>query len=278
MNYRHNITLFLLLFMFFFLCPQDACCLAKEAHYLDWHQVLGIYDAASKRALEPIFKYMHENVIDAEGNPRRETELKRTLRNRWHLTFNPRNHRVLFHWGFNQDIKRYVPLLEEIDRQWQRDEYNMRTKYENSNSSMTFEEYLLVEKRKVLDYINTERNERNRMIIELVSKHTGLHRRSARALATILWDVHILADFSTPATAGLPETKSIRQDIIRHGFEDMFPREDIHDVADMLHKHQNNPAAMLEIIKQHLPRLLHNHWGNTLMQSGVTISLHEHNE
>ncbi len=245
-------------------------------HYDDWFAALGISDDNSKKVLQPLLTLIQKDVIDAEANP---TPLRATLKEKWALTFGGPNHRVLFHWGFNQDIKQYRPLLMEIDKQFEKNRAFLEDKYGVEDT-----DYMARQKEAVLECIGSERNRRNRLIISETAERTGLSGgQPPRGLSTILWDIHILGDYTTTALGGLLDLKTLRKDLINDGLDRMnFDRADLGDLCNALYDAEDknkDPAQwpeganqMLEALQKYFPPLLAKRWGNTFGKKGITIT------
>ncbi len=254
----------------------------ESGHYDDWFSTLGVYDSSSKRSLQPLLTLLQTQVIDAEANNSNPTPLRKKLQEDWKLTFGPKNHRVLFHWGFNQDIKRYKPLLKEIDDQFKANLKFFEEKFRKEGKQGGLNDYLDEQRSAVLECINEERARRNRLIITETATRTGLSGgQPSRGFATILWDIHVLGDYTTPATNGLLDAKGLRRDLISAGLERMdFERSDIKSLCDALYEaEQNEPkiaaAKMMVALGQYLPSLLTKRWGNTLGKQGIVITANQ---
>lgn len=253
-------------------------------HMDDWFNTLGIRDDESRSALSGVLDRLQTTIDSGVAS----TPFRRRLTDRYALTYGPRNHRVLFHWGFNQDVARYMPLLVDIDKQW--NDHSKRTALwrrwraslgERGAASPTredlsdpgFKEYLRTQKEDALAFIKEEHVRRNRALIDEVQKATGIVGPRARGLATLLWDIHILADHLDPSTSGLLPLSDLHTDIVLRGLGRLFDRNAMEGIELALHDVRGDAAGMREVLVQHLPPLLNEHYGAALAQKGIRITL-----
>ena len=82
--------------------------MAKPEHSRLWNEALGITDRTSRESIQPLWDTAQE-VIDSY------TEDYRDLRKNFEwFTWGNYGHRLLFHWGFNTDPKRYPQLVRQV--------------------------------------------------------------------------------------------------------------------------------------------------------------------
>jgi len=257
------------------LCFNTARAMEAGEHYDEWYAALGVSkeDSASQKVLMPLFVLMQTEVIDAEGNGRTESDLRKKLREVWDLKFNGWNHRVLFHWGFNQTCKTYLPLKGEIEKQF-RSSQKMAQRHQTECPSTPLEVFLKEQRDIVIDIIEKERIRRNQKIINKTQECIGFEGTSARGFATILWDVHIMADYTKTALDGLLSSSRLFTDFTNQGIDRMggFKGADVEAFVDALNKVQSDPVEMLKTVKLQFPSLLSKYWGETLAKRGITIT------
>ena len=175
----------------------DSFAKSGQEHIQLWNNVFGISDSSSRDNILPLWRTAQE-VIDDIGNDYRD------LRGNFSW-FNWGNygHRLLFHWGFNADPKQYAPLVKQV------------------RSCLKGNENAQEQERKFFAYLTRNiQSRRNWKLINAVISVTGIPtaRGYANAVATILYDVHLLGDYSTTNTAALPKIDDIERDLTENGF------------------------------------------------------------
>ncbi len=203
-----------------------------DLHKLDFYRVLGI-EPSQGSGLENLFAMLHE-IIDQKGG---NSDFIRELKDKFGLTFGGgQKHRYIFHWGFNVDLKYHKPLIKELDKirdeiekQLEDESSEYYREYQEVRESVDREEYIDEKadeiKEEVLDFINKERAEQNRRLINKCMEVTGLDRSMSAGLITILWDVHILSDYLGQITEGMLDFPSLSIDLRRHGLERLFEHD-----------------------------------------------------
>ena len=86
----------------------DACAKSGQEHAQLWNNVFGVTDWTSKENMMPLWRTAQE-VIDETGSDYKDLQ----ARFEW-FTWGHYGHRLLFHWGFNADPKRYAPLVKQV--------------------------------------------------------------------------------------------------------------------------------------------------------------------
>lgn len=114
------------------------------------------------------------------------------------------NHRVWFHWGFNGNYKSFQPLLDLI-------ESNIDNGYLREEDLPLF-----------WDELDEEISERNNRMIEHAANFMGYKsifglskqmRDQCNALVTILYDIHLLGDWSTEETTVIASKEYIYKEL-----------------------------------------------------------------
>lgn len=176
---------------------SDSLAKSGQEHMQLWDNVFGISDSASRNNILPLWRTAQE-VIDGIGNDYRD------LRERfgW-FTWGNYGHRLLFHWGFNADPEKHPPLVRQV-RLGLKGNPNARE-----------------QERKFFAYLTRNiQSRRNRRLINAVTTVTGIptSRGYANAIATIIYDVHLLGDYETVSTSALPKIDDIERDLLENGF------------------------------------------------------------
>ena len=185
-----------------FMCIVLMCihvyAMAKPEHSRLWNEAFGITDRTSRENIQRLWDTAQE-VIDSY-----EVDYRDLRRNFEWFTWGSYGHRLLFHWGFNADPKQYPQLVRQV-RKCLKDSPDAKTEEEKFFTYLTRN----IQARK------------NRTLINAVISITGIPsaRGYANAVATIIYDVHILGDYSTTNTSALPSIADIERDIIERGFK-----------------------------------------------------------
>lgn len=134
------------------------------------------------------------------------------------FTWSTYTHRLFFHWGFNTDPRKGSPALREQIK-----------KATKGNTSQEETLWQLV--------INMQAS-RNRKMIRCL-QNFGLNRNDASALATILYNVHILGDYIQGAEA--PQSALISLILLR---------QDLTHAVDRLHANREKRTVFAKELKE----------------------------
>lgn len=136
--------------------------------------------------------------------------------------------------------------------------------------------------------ITTIQKPRNRELIDAVQGTLGIPtaRGYTNAVATIIYDVHLLGDYYTPQSAALPRLNTIETDLIRHGFAPLLiggdKTERLQKIDDDLRTairlgrgrtYRIRAKLLLEATARCLPQILNERFKQTLGDRGITITL-----
>ncbi len=263
-----NFDCHVLAVMFLFAIMASYCyAMAKPEHSRLWNETFGIVDNNSRRNIQRLWDTAQE-VIDSY------TEDYRDIRKNFDwFTWGSYGHRLLFHWGFNADPKRYSQLMRQV-----------HTCLKNNKNAHE-------EEKKFFAYITKEiQSRRNRKLINAVITTTGIpsSRGYANALATIIYDVHLLGDYSTTNTSALPPIADIENDLIERGFKRLISgggntkrleeiEREFTSAVRLGRGRINSRRAqlLLEAIKKYLPQILNERFHDTLKTRGISILIKE---
>ena len=254
---------FALVVMMIFVCG-DACAKSGQEHIQLWDKVFGISENVSRNNILPLWRTAQE-VIDDIGNDYRD--LRENFS--W-FTWGNYGHRLLFHWGFNADPKYYAPLVKQI------------RSCLKGNPNAKYEE------RKFFAYLMRNiQSRRNRKLINAVTSVTGIPtaRGYANAVATILYDVHLLGDYSTTNTSALPKIDDIENDLVERGFKRLIAggdkserlktiEADLRASINAGRGRVNSVRAVLltQAVKKYLPQILNERFKNTSAKKGIKFT------
>ena len=238
-----------------------------QEHIQLWDDVFGISDSASRNNILPLWKTAQE-VIDGVGNDYRDLREKFG----W-FTWGSLGHRLLFHWGFNTDPKHHAPLARQV--------------CSCLKGNLDAEK----EERKFFAYLTSSiQSRRNRRLINAVISVTGIptSRGYANAIATIIYDVHLLGDYETVNTSALPKIDDIERDLVENGFSRLISGGDKSERLSKIDAELkasiragrgrvNSKRARLltDSVKKYLPQILNERFRKTLAEKGITITAPE---
>ena len=190
-------------------------------------------------------------------------------------------HRILFHWVFNNSPMDHEPFGRQLGSGHFREYYN------DPDAGIKAEWDFF-------DRIEALHEERKEALIYEVKKVTGFDRYASTALASIIYDIHMLCDYSgkIKTVNYLPKINFLRDDIINNGFhvllldahpspddllgqieeEFKFPYDYDYDIKDK--DIMNNHAKhIIQITGKYLPQILGgNYYKNTLEEQGLGVN------
>ena len=262
-NFKAGLALSLVLLIF---C-SDVFALSGDDHAGLWNDVFGVQDRAAREKIQPLWKAAQEVIDDYKKD---YDKLKEKFP--WFKFNRTDTHRLLFHWGFNADPKRHSPLVRQV-------RLRLKDHPDSKNQEREFFSYLAT---------NIQAG-RNRDLIKAVTSVTGIPtaRGYANAVATIIYDVHLLGDYMTVNTSALPKIDEIENDIVQNGLSKLIAGGDkserLKKIDDELKAsiragrgRINSVRAMLltETVKKYLPQILNERFKKTLSEKGITITEH----
>ena len=111
---------------------------------------------------------------------------------------------------------------------------------------------------------SSDGSRRNRELIRSVESNLGLSGRPARAMATLIYDIHVLSDYTTPDKAALADLSRLKDDIANLGVRrlvgpDTWAR--CKPMFDRLQFYRNDHSEahatqLLDLLKQILPEIM----------------------
>lgn len=237
-----------------------------DDHMRLWRNVFGVRDKTSRENIQPLWRTAQE-VIDRYEEDYDELKKNFPWFKRGLGTY---SHRLLFHWGFNADPKRYPPLVRQV-RLCLKDHPDAKN-----------------EERKFLSYLTNDiQSRRNRKLINAVVSVTGIPtaRGYASAIATIIYDVHLLLDYEDKKISALPKIDDIEKDLMMYGFNRLITGGDKSErlkriEADLRASinagrgrvNSYRARSLNEAVGKYLPQILNERFKNTLGKKGITIT------
>ena len=238
--------------------------LGGSGHAKLWNDVLGIADRQSEEAIQPLWDAA-QDVIDSYRDDYRELRGKFP----W-FTWGSYGHRLLFHWGFEAAPKEHPQLKKQVEK-------CLKGREDKKEQFDAFFHYLT----------RTIQARRNKKLINALVQTTGVPtaRGYANALATIIYDVHLLGDYQTPATSALPSINKIETDLVQRGFYRLLTGGDrterLNEIKAELDAavrvgrgriDSKRAQNLIDTTKRLLPPLLNERFKNTLKEQGITIT------
>lgn len=167
------------------------------------------------------------------------------------------SHRILFHWGFNEDPKSAEALTERVEQS--------------------------VPGSKQVDFykaVIAEQQRRNVNMISLIQRGFGIRsRKKAGALTTILYNIHILGDYACSTCSDFSSLYPIERlvnDLNSRGIKKLFPfsperNQLIGEINGARRKGNSSEASrkILIILKKDFPHLFEGHFSSELASKGI---------
>lgn len=238
----------ILLASFGTICHSKSC----DGHITDWYDLFGIDKNVSKD-LKPLLFKPFCNQIDVVW----PTPFYRKLRHDFPDFNTGRDgHRLLFHWGFSTDPCNSNRIKDKMT--------GMRLSSERKDE--------------FCDRLRQEQGRRNRIMLNAVRMCTGLPRKQSVALATLIYNTHILVDYSNIVTSPLADLALIHKDTkdaikwlnFDSADQEMLLRKLDADQTQNVDE-TGQARSMLSTLKRYLPPLLYKRWGHTLGNRGIVI-------
>lgn len=248
---RTGLRLFILFIALFIYC-NEAWAKGCSGHKKDWYDCFGIEDKSSQDVLEKCFNEFCKQIDDIDDFYGKFKEKHRKFsRGKW-------GHRLFFHWGFNMNPRESRVFKEQLDRCGLSDE----------------------EKESIWQDVITEQSHRNTKMINAVRNTTGLPREQSSALATIIYDIHILGDYGGTLLEPLLEPYKIKNDIKNQGIKRLkFKLKKQKEICSELDlaglkgtDEKDSARKILEILRNEMPQLLFGTYGKTLENNGIKIN------
>lgn len=191
-----------LIFIFILLFPTLIFGFSGEHHVRDMKRIFPFVDCHSNEKIIAFYSLVN-NYLDSPND--RNTGKPDPIKD--HPKFNNMkfgNHRIWYHWGFNTDPKKFVPLVNVVNS-------NIENGIISESDLEEFWDCLINDVRK-----------RNRYLMNRAAKIFGYgslgtisqsQRRQLNAFVTILYSIHLLGDHQTIITDVMFDLKGVYGDI-----------------------------------------------------------------
>ncbi|MGI6076358.1 MAG: hypothetical protein ACOYD9_08380 [Pyramidobacter sp.] len=158
-----------------------------------------------------------------------------------------------------------------------------------------FEKYVATQPKHLYATLGRLQSKRNKNLINAVDEELGIPRRAneqvphgaaANALATLIYDIHLLHDYDSAAAdaIALPSIETLESDIIEKGMkrlafgraksglsQELIGRFEKAAEARRGRSNKHRARLMLDLIKEYLPQILQDQYGDVLKEKGISI-------
>ncbi len=194
-------------------------------------QVLGITDTASQQKLKDYLDKFNANGID-DAKALQGDELKKKLQEnapeiagRLPDDFSSLLHRWFFHWGYNAVDPARAKGAEPFRKKFDKKLDDMLAK-----GIFTADEIAKL-RLAIYDIVKTEWINRNQWMHSQTQSEFGLPHEMSTGLATIVYEIHILADFVSPDETAQDQVEAlgnlsvhVGDELLNVGLENLFQR------------------------------------------------------
>ncbi len=288
-----------------------------HGHRDDWEEVFGF--EPNQAVLDRLWNDARD-VLDSYYDA--NAELRRRFP--W-FDWGRYTHRLLFHWGFNEDPARHEPLVRQAEASWAAYAEKLRRVLNKEPALPPAELWTLfpplkdvpeelfhdpspaarmviwaeldgsIKRKQFNSFWNflrgvqgrtgsspesSESSARNRRLIRSVESYLGLSGRPARAVATLIYDVHVLSDYETAAKEALADLSRLKDDIASMGvrrligpdtwakYKPMFDR-----LGFYRNDHSETHATqLLDLLKQIVPEIMNSRpYREILEKKGIRL-------
>ena len=262
----------------------------ERGHSKDWNRVFGINDSESAKNIQPLWDVM-QKLIDSTKylNEEKGSDYRRVKDEFKWFTWGSykaggHGHRLFFHWGFNADLRQYPPLEAQVKRCLKK---YAETQLEAGKTPEQVKAECEQQREAFFKLLFKIQGERNRALINKVIEVTGIptSRGYANAVATILYNTHLLGDYTTTWTSALPGIRALEHDLLERGFTRLLrggESEKLKKISQELKQATNagrgrtdkvRAELLLKVVGKFLPEILEARFGTHLVGRGIKITL-----
>ena len=273
-----------IIFLTLLITDAELWSMPQNEHISLWNKAFGVTDAKSANAIQPLWREA-QDIIDKTDNVYKN-QLQRNFS--W-FHWGTYGHRLLFHWGFNINPESHPPMQDQVKTLLKK-----HTEEEIRHNHLSIEDaqsYSRKQEKAFYDLLKKIQGERNRRLIRKVSEVMGIPTTNgnAAAVATVIYDVHLLGDYSTTNTKALPKLDVIAQDLQQNGFERLLRLGDSpeilremskkleHEIRAIRKSSRPDPVRaelLIDVTRVFFPQILNERFKNTLQKKGITIESH----
>ncbi|MBQ7559657.1 MAG: hypothetical protein IJT20_05370 [Synergistaceae bacterium] len=256
MKNKNFLRIFISFALVLFVCAC-AFAMAKDGHRRVWNESFG-FAYQSSNSVESIWTTA-QSVIDYYNQD--YDILKKNFK--WFKLDNA-GHRMLFHWGFNIKPSNYEPLRRLVS-----DRLN-KSNIKDKNR----------EAKKFFATINEMDTRRKTKLLVTVGK-TFDTVTYAPTITSIIYDLHIIADYTTNNVDGLPKFDDVQERLVQsiRQLAGNKPSEKLARLGNKFSIEVNSPesdvhmkaAKIIEASKNYLPAVMNERFGKNLNKRGIFI-------
>lgn len=214
------------------LIPNSIFSMAGKDHVSEQMEILGLSKAEHRDTLTKVSR-----LIDNTDT------IFYQLNKDYGFNMGRGEHRLLFHWGFSVDPRKSDALKKRLDQK----------------------RIVGEEREDFYKDLIKEQQRRNSEIIKLTMSIFKFRTLSSN-MASIIYDIHILQDYTTSSTSGLMDEGKLFDDISRNltkVFNKKYVISDFYDLRNSLNEcsYKNDTKGYREVLKKKLPRLITKRFG-----------------
>ena len=237
--------------------------MARNGHIQVWTKVFKFIPQSNHPEASTSIRRLWDefsNAIDEKANVLNE-ELKkvsRSVEGGEPFTWSNYGHALFYHWPFNAKPKDHKPLMKQLAR---------------CRLSHDVEE-------KCLRIVNDDWEKRRDKCLDTIKSCLGVTKQEdAEAIATIIYDTHILADYiENTRTTPLAPIKELKADLIDKGLKvlagDNVENKAIVAKIDVSEDSLNNKIiaqSLVASLSECVPKLMKDRFGDVLISKGISI-------
>ena len=258
MKNKKFLRIFISFALVLFICVCSYAMAGKD-HRTVWNKSFG-FAPQSRNSVESIWTTAQKSIDRFEND-------YDTLKNnfKW-FKLDTAGHRMLFHWGYEITPSSYEPLRRLVSDRLKKS--NIKDK--NSEAKKFFAEINKMDAKRKTDLLLTVGS----------TFDTVTH---AKTITSIIYDLHIIADYTTENVAGLPKFDDVQERLTRNirQLAGNLPSENLARLeneffisvnsAKNLSDHKARAFAVIEASQKYLPAVINERFGNTLKKKGILI-------
>lgn len=236
--------------------------MTRSGHIAEWERVFGFAtepgDTAAKQRLDTIYNVV-SNAIDTNTKGISD-ELRKFVKSAdtgQEFSQGRHLHAIFFHWAFNDSPEKHKAFVDRLKRcGLSKADYNT-----------------------AMGKVEKEWNKRKNACIEAVARQLGVDKKTAAAIACLLHDTHILADYmANKRTGALSPMRNLQNDLMTHGIKVLVAGNPQHEavlnkITDVGTSINNRVVAekLMTNLSVYLPQILVDKCGEQLAKHGIRI-------
>lgn len=238
--------------------------MSRQGHINTWQTIFGFTCEPGNTLAESSLRRLYDTFsdaidIDSEKVLSKIKEVTKSEEGSQIFSWGNYGHAIFFHWAFNDSPKEHKPLRIQLKR-CRMSESGYKT---------------------CLRLVEEEWEKRKEKCLREVEHCLGVDKEIAAAIATLLHDIHILADYAeNERTAALAPIKELQRDFMTFGLQVLAKdnaqnESDIQKVKDVGTSLNNKVVArnLLSNLSLYTPKCLSERCSETLMKQGIIVQI-----